>query len=239
MAALRVVSYNVHACVGRDGHFRPDRIGDVLALLDADVVAIQELEDRVFLGHPVSRYLAERLGMHAYPGMTLRRGRNHYGNLLLTRAAATTVQEHDLSVSGREPRGAIEACIRSHGREIRAIVTHLGLRALERGRQIGKLMHLLDGRHADVTVLAADFNEWRPGSGLHRRLRQWFGATPRPRSFPSARPVLPLDCIYAAPSICLDSVRAVRDGDSAVASDHLPIVAELDLDAAATGSGNS
>ena len=239
MAALRVVSYNVHACIGRDAHFRPDRIGDVLAALDADVVGIQELEDRVFLGHPVSQYLAERLGMHAYPGMTLRRGRNHYGNLLLTRTAATAIYEHDLSVSGCEPRGAIEAFIPFHGRQLRVIVTHLGLRALERGRQIGKLTDLLDGRDADVTVVAADFNEWRPASGLHRRLRQRFGRTPRPRSFPAARPVLPLDCIYTAPPACLDDVRAVRNGDTTTASDHLPVVAELDLDAAATTTRNS
>lgn len=230
MGSLRVVSYNVHACIGRDGHFRPDRIGDVLALLDADIVGIQELEERVFLGHPVSRYLADRLGMHAYPGMTLRRGRSHYGNLLLTRAAANAVREHDLSVSGREPRGAIEAFLTSHGRQVRVLVTHLGLRALERGRQIGRLVELLDGGRADVTVLAADVNEWLPGSGLHRKLRRRFGPTPRPRSFPAARPVLPLDCIYAAPADCMRSLRAVRNGDTVVASDHLPIVADLDLD---------
>ncbi|MDX1481383.1 MAG: endonuclease/exonuclease/phosphatase family protein [Woeseiaceae bacterium] len=231
MATLRVVSYNVHACVGRDGRFRPDRIGDVLAQLDADIVGLQEVEDRMFLGEPVSRYLAERLDMQAYSGTTLRRGRSRYGNLLLTRSRATDLREHDLSVSGREPRGAIEARIPSQGRTLRTFVTHLGLRAIERSQQIGRLLSLFENSEDDATVLMADFNEWRPASALHRRLRQIFGRTQRPRTFPASRPVLPLDCVYAAPAAALRRVRAVRDGDTVAASDHLPVVADIDLDA--------
>ena len=42
-APLRIATYNVHACVGRDGRHDPDRVATVIGELDADVVALQEL----------------------------------------------------------------------------------------------------------------------------------------------------------------------------------------------------
>ena len=41
-APLRVATYNVHACVGRDGRHDPDRVATVIEELNADVVALQE-----------------------------------------------------------------------------------------------------------------------------------------------------------------------------------------------------
>ena len=39
---LRVATYNVHACVGIDGRYDPDRVAAVVSELDADIVAVQE-----------------------------------------------------------------------------------------------------------------------------------------------------------------------------------------------------
>ena len=77
--------------------------------------------------------------------------------------------------------------------------------------------------------LCADFNEWIPFAGIHRRLVRALGRPPAPRTFPSARPILALDRIYASPKTALIRKKAIRNRQTLIASDHLPVVAELDL----------
>ena len=132
---LRFVTYNVHACIGMDGVFSPERICNVLEELRADFIGIQELEDRNFRGELVSEYLARSLGMHAYRGRTLKRRDAHYGNLLLSGDRATATRMHDISVPGREPRGVIECEYDVAGGRIRVLVSHFGLRTHERRRK--------------------------------------------------------------------------------------------------------
>jgi endonuclease/exonuclease/phosphatase family metal-dependent hydrolase len=40
---IRLVTYNIHGCVGRDGRLAVERVAGVLAELGADVIALQEL----------------------------------------------------------------------------------------------------------------------------------------------------------------------------------------------------
>jgi len=227
----RVVSYNVHGCVGRDGRFRPDRVADLLEMIDAEFIGLQEVEDRRFGDASVSDYLAERLGMRAYRGPTLLRKHSPYGNLLLSRGQAMRHDTVDLSVRGREPRGAVLASFDAGRCSLGVAVTHLGLTGRERARQMDKLEPALAMDDSDVNLLLGDFNDWRPGSRVHRSLARLFGATARPRTFPSARPTLSLDRIYARPNDRLSAVHAFRGGDAARISDHLPVVATLALPA--------
>jgi phospholipase D1/2 len=224
---LRVVSYNVHACIGSDGKFAPDRIADVLAALDADLIALQEVENRDVEGRSVVELLADRLGMHAYPGPTLKRSDADYGNLLLARPAAEAVTQHEISVPGREPRGIIEADFGLDDARLRMFVTHLGLSGTERRKQLDLLLSVLERDDTDLRVLAADFNEWFPFGRLHRRLGRGFGRSTRHKTFPAPLPVLGLDRIYVAPAVALKSSRTERSALARNASDHLPIVAEL------------
>lgn len=229
---MRIVSYNVHACVGSDGRFAPERIGDVLAALNADFVALQEVEDREVGGIPVSEFLARRLGMHAYPGPTLKRRDADYGNLLLAKPEASAITRHEISVPGREPRGIIEADFRTHDVQLRLFVTHLGLSGAERKKQLDLLLGVIDREDADVLVLAADFNEWAPAAGLHRQLGRRFGTSTRHKTFPAPLPVLGLDRIYVSPKQALRSSRVERSTLVRNASDHLPVVCDLALGAA-------
>lgn len=224
---IRIVSYNVHACIGRDRRFAPERIADVLEELDADFVALQEVEDRPYRGMTVTDYLAERLDMHAHRGATLYRGDAHYGNLLLAREAAVEHRLHDLSVASREPRGAIEADFLVDGKRLRLFVTHLGLRAGERKRQLELLLPELRRDDVDIRVLAGDLNEWRPAAVGNRVLTREMGAAPRPRTFPASAPLFALDRIYAAPRGAAATVTSVKTPAARWASDHLPLLAEL------------
>jgi endonuclease/exonuclease/phosphatase family metal-dependent hydrolase len=226
---LRIASYNVHACVGRDSRFDPARIADVIELLDADFVALQEVEDRVFESRDVSRFLAARLDMHAYRGVTLRRKDADYGNLLLARREAEQVRLHDISVSGGEPRGCIEADFLVANRRLRLFATHLGLRAGERLAQVQQLTPSLLRDGADIRVLAGDINEWRPAARGLRALRRVLGHGSCQRTFPAGTPAFALDRIFAAPQQAVRQVKAIRTRASRVASDHLPLVCDLSL----------
>jgi len=224
---IRIVSYNVHACIGQDRRFMPERIAEVLAGLEADFIALQEVEDRIHRSMSVSDYLADALGMQAYRGMTLLRGDAEYGNLLLSREAAIGQRLHDISMPGREPRGAIEADFVVGQSTLRLIVTHLGLRAGERVRQLRQLLPEMQREDADIRVLAGDINEWRPGAAATRLLEQTLGSAARPRTFPARAPVLALDRICVVPANSVAAVGAVSGAAARYASDHLPLVADL------------
>jgi endonuclease/exonuclease/phosphatase family metal-dependent hydrolase len=226
---LRFVTWNVHACIGIDGVFSPPRIRSVLEELGADFIGIQELEDRKFDGQPVSDYLARSLGMECFRGPTLKRGDDHYGNLLLSRHPAPETRTHDISVPGREPRGIIEAEHDIEGQRVRVMVTHLGLRADERRKQVDRLAVVARGKSADVDVLMGDFNEWRPASYTVRVLKRQFGTVVRHRSWPARRPLLPLDGICVSPSGVDVSDKVVRTAMARQASDHLPLICDVRL----------
>lgn len=225
---IRVASYNVHACVGTDGFFAPARIADVVAALEADVIALQEVEDREHRGMTVSRYLADVLGLYVAGRTTHRRVGLDYGNLLLSRTPPLHTTSIDLAVPNREPRAAIEADFVVARHSLRVMATHFGLSAKERRVQLQRILPRLQSPEADLTVLCADFNEWLPNSGLHRALRRTLGATPTVRTFPSRLATLSLDRIYATPVAALVSLKVVATATARQASDHLPVVAEFD-----------
>lgn len=227
---LRIVSYNVHGCVGTDRVFSPERIAAVLAALQPDVVALQEVESRLFKGQVVEEYLAQRLHMHAYTGPTLSRSDADYGNLLLARTAATSIRTHDISIAGVEPRGAIEAHFKIGHGHVRVVATHLGLSVSERSKQVQQLLSDINFGDADVDVVAGDVNEWRPFARPLRLLQAAFGCASGVRSFPARFPLFALDRIYVSPAIAAGPVQTDKSQACRVASDHLPLVCDIAIE---------
>lgn len=80
-------------------------------------------------------YLAQSTGLQAIAGMTFEKKTGPFGNVLLTGWRVLASRVHDLSVPGREPRGAIDAELDISGHSVRVVVTHLGLRAAQRRYQ--------------------------------------------------------------------------------------------------------
>jgi endonuclease/exonuclease/phosphatase family metal-dependent hydrolase len=227
---LKVASYNIHLGIGRDGRFAPERIAAIVKELDADIVCLQE----VSLGHPgfdMLTFLSRACRMHGIAGPTLTTSRGDYGNAILTRLDPIEVRRWDLSVPGHEPRGAISMVVKIAGFRWRAIATHLGLRPGERRKQIRRLLGFMQEAGSLPTVLMGDVNEWflwgRPLRWLHRHFKR----TPAPATFPSGWPIFALDRIWVEPNSALHGVRVHRSELSAVGSDHLPLTAQVRLDA--------
>jgi endonuclease/exonuclease/phosphatase family metal-dependent hydrolase len=167
--------------------------------------------------------------MDAVAGATLSRGDGHYGNGLLSRHPITATRQVDLTFGRREPRGAIAADIECPGRPLKVVATHLGLRPAERRAQVERLLALFNWRDDEPAVLLGDLNEWFLWGRPLRRLHRHFEETPACATFPSYMPIFALDRVWAHPGSLLRGV-AVNDSVRArAASDHLPLVATLEL----------
>jgi endonuclease/exonuclease/phosphatase family metal-dependent hydrolase len=223
---LRVATYNVHDCVGRDGVYAPDRIAAIIAHLRADLVALQEIT----LDHAgdVVALLERTTTMQAVDGTLFERGVGRYGNLLLSRGSIEAQDLHDLSFVGREPRGLIKATVVAEGTACVVGATHLGLSRRERRHQILKVATLLSDESLPV-ILMGDFNIWEGLSGFGPLTDVGFMTTGT-RSYPTwSRPFLPLDRILTRRpgrilASCYQAGRLAR-----IASDHFPVVANVEL----------
>jgi endonuclease/exonuclease/phosphatase family metal-dependent hydrolase len=228
MPSLRLVSYNIHGGIGRDRRFNERRILDVLREVEADVIALQEVESTAS-GVDMLGWLGAELGYHFVAGTTLTRADGHYGNGLLARCPVREFSTFDLSWRGREPRGAISADIDCDGHKLHIVATHLGLRPAERREQVTRLINLFRQRPGDRGVLLGDLNEWFLWGRPLRRLHRYFQRTPSPATFPSRMPVLALDRVWTHPRSLLRSLRVHKSATAKVASDHLPLVATLEI----------
>jgi len=230
-AVLRVASYNIHRAVGTDSRRDPARIAAVLREIDADILGLQEVDwqDRTRDGETQFEYLADMPGYCAVAGPNIRDHRGHYGNVMLSRLNVGRVRRIDLSAPEREPRGAIEAEIGLDGAALRVIVTHLGLGLRERRRQAVQLRAMIAEQPVRPTVLLGDFNDWLPGSPTLRPLLASCVLSGRPASYPSFCPVLALDRVFACALPSPPEVRVHDTRRARKASDHLPVVAAIDL----------
>ena len=245
---VTVVTYNIHRAIGVDRRFKPSRVASILRHHDADIVLLQEVDE----GAPRSRELdlARELALELdYPhyavghNVTLRRGR--YGNATLSRWPILRERNIDLTVGSRKRRGCQHTTVRleklsGHPHELEVFNLHLGLSARERAVQIGRLVHSSEFADLDPArpcLVGGDFNDWR--GRLHpifTEILDFRCATEREahrngtlRTFPSFSPTGGLDRVYYRGSLRLVRARVCRLRMSRLASDHLPIAAEFEL----------
>jgi hypothetical protein len=68
---ITLATYNIHACIGVDRRFVPERTVQVLRELDADVIALQKVEHHAMDGYDLLDYLAEKTGLTAIAGPSI------------------------------------------------------------------------------------------------------------------------------------------------------------------------
>lgn len=236
---IRIVSYNVHSCVGTDRKLDPDRVADVIASLEPDIIGLQELDVKRRRSGSVDQAaaIASRLKMdfHFHPAFSIEE--ELYGDAILTTLPMKMIKAAGLKSYG-EPRGAIWAEIEVGSARLQVFNTHLGLLRRERMRQAEELTGLDWINHPSVIgkplLVMGDFNSI-PSSAAYRQLlkpmqdaKQQTGHRPDP-TFPSRFPLLRLDHIFTANGPRILSAGAVRNEATRVASDHLPLLAEVEV----------
>lgn len=221
-----MATYNLHDCRGTDGRYDPVRTAAVLDELDADLIAVQEIT--LDSAGELVAALQQATGLQLLEATVLPRGNGRYGNALLTRVAVSASRRHDISQArAREPRGALSVSLKTEGRVLNLLATHLGLQAAERRRQIRHLAGLAE-REA-CALLLGDFNVWGWPAVLRPLTSMGFRGRPV-RSFPTRPyPLLSLDRILFRGPVSIRRIWRHVSVRSRSASDHYPIVADLDI----------
>lgn len=238
-SSFRIATYNIHKCRGLDRRVQPARIATVLREVDADVIALQEVVS--VDGEPErdqARFIARELGLHYCMGENRRLYGGAYGNVLLSRFPLRSIRNHDITTANREQRGCLRADIDLGTATIHVFNVHLGTSFLERRQQARKLVSpdiLLNPELLGSRVVLGDFNEWTRGL-TSRLLCAHFQSLDirshlrRSRTYPGVLPFLHLDHIYYDATVTVERLTLHRSRTALIASDHLPLVADLRLD---------
>ena len=249
--ALRVATYNIHQGVrglGPRKRLEIHNLGMAVEALDADMVFLQEVRlfhtrearqfDRTSFGWPAqgqAEFLAPYGYTSAYRTNAVTRHGEH-GNALLSRWPMGDVGHHDVSDHRFEQRGLLHVPVQWNGVTVHAVVVHFGLVHRSRVRQVERLARFIDDEvpAGELLVVAGDFNDW--GERLNGPMTE-LGLTravdPSAKradcvTFPSLAPVFALDRFYMRGLSCRRTM-VPRGTTWARMSDHLPLVAELEL----------
>lgn len=240
----RIMTYNVHRCVGMDGQLDVARTARMIALQKPDIVALQELDvGRARTGGVDQAHaIAQLLGMSFHFHAALRVEEERYGDAILTAAPMRLVQAGPLpgsrAVRGLEPRGALWVKIDLGEVELDVVNTHLGLVPHEQRAQAEALLGERWMGRADCTdpaILLGDFNA-TPQHAAYRRLAdRLHDAQRRVRrrglaTFPSRLPLIRIDHVFVSRSVVVTGVHVPRSGLARAASDHLPLTVDFRLD---------
>jgi len=246
---LRVMTYNIHSCVGIDGKLRPERVARVINRLQPDIIALQEVDAHRLRSrhHDQAEIIAGLLEFrHSFHSM-LEEEKEKYGIAVFSGVPFEPVKSALLTKADprrlREARGAIWIKIEANafGVPIHFINSHFGLGRDERMLQANTIVgeDWLGSIPADEPViLCGDFNS-TPQSPVWRKIHEKFpdsrlssSARRVPSTFPSLRPIAKLDHVFISRHFKVRNVIVPSNHTATIASDHLPLCVELELEVA-------
>ncbi len=241
---MRIMTYNVHGCRGTDGRLSHERIAEVIARFDPDVVALQELDSQRTRSEGLNqtRAIAEILAMESHFHAALRIADEEYGDAILSRHPLRLVRAEALPTPPsrflKEQRGALWAAVSVEGREVQIINTHFGLGRAERRVQARAILGpdwLGAARAAGPVIVCGDLNS-PAGGEVHWLFRQSLTDAQLEvpivgtrRTFATTFPVLCLDYVFVSTEFQVRAVNIPRSLLTRAASDHFPVVVDLDL----------
>jgi len=160
--------------------------------------------------------------------------RNHlFGNVVLSHYPMRHHSQHDLSYKTCEQRCLQRVDVDVDGRVLHVYNVHLGTAILERRHQAKRLATIVSDRHVSgPKIVLGDFNEWMRGlttTLLSSKLKavDLGRYMTRRRTYPGLFPILHLDHIYYDGPLEIVHIALPRTRLSLVASDHLPLVADI------------
>jgi endonuclease/exonuclease/phosphatase family metal-dependent hydrolase len=236
---LKILSYNVHSCIGTDRRLDPARIAEVIAAEAPDVIGLQELDvgrsrtQGIDQAHMIASLL--KMGFHFHPALKV--AEEKYGDAILTALPARMVKGGELPSHG-EQRGAVWVEVDLGGHKVQIFNTHLGLLGGDRMQQVEDLLGTSWLDHPDCQgrpkILLGDFNA-PPFTKTYRMLARRMtdavasaSKTPR-RTFPSRLPLLRIDHVFLSPDIVAVEARVVTTPLARLASDHLPLMVTVEI----------
>lgn len=229
---IKVASYNIRKSLGTDRRRSPDRILKILEELDADIIALQEVDrrfgERVTTLSPelivdLTRYTPVRFGIRQ---MSL----GWHGNVLLVRKGVNVLGQQRIDLPAFEPRGAVMADVEVGGVPVRVVGMHLGLTGGYRVKQAQAVvgyLEKLEGRRP--TVIMGDLNQWAEDGGCLAQFAVHHNVIAPGPSFHARAPMLKLDRIITSRDFRLEATGVHHSALARTGSDHLPVWATLKL----------
>jgi endonuclease/exonuclease/phosphatase family metal-dependent hydrolase len=230
---LRVATYNIHRCRGMDGRTVPARVARVIESLEADIVALQEVIGPGPHGGGHAQELGAALGMGWVMAETRQLRGHAFGNAVFSHFPIRHHVQYDLSWKTCEPRACQRVDLAVEDHTLHLYNVHLGTAFRERRHQAERLSAIVhDRRIVAPKLVLGDFNEWMRGLAtdlLSARLQSidLRSHLRRRRTYPGLFPILHLDHIYYEGHVEVVKLELPRTRTSLIASDHLPLVAEL------------
>jgi endonuclease/exonuclease/phosphatase family metal-dependent hydrolase len=240
---LRLLSWNIHKCVGGiDRRYDPARTAALLAQAAPDLVLLQEVGQKGtwYRGERQVDVLGDLLGFQQrsyFVNVRFGEQRGEYGNAILSRYPITATENIDLTIGRRKARSVLHAALRipvgTGGRALHVFNMHLGLGERERRQQLEKFLQaepFANLRPTTPIVVAGDFNDVWGTIGKRLLVPAGFIGMPRPvRTFPAWAPMRALDSVYLRGDVHLQHINTLRTAVARRASDHLPLLAQLDV----------
>ena len=235
---LKILSYNVHSCIGTDRKLDPARVAGVIAEAAPDVIGLQELDigrSRTG-GIDQAQVIASLLQMDYHFHAALNVAEERYGDAILTPHPTRLLRAGMLPSHG-EQRGALSIELSHDTRPVQIVNTHLGLRSKDRNAQMQELLGREWLSHPDWVgrpqIMIGDLNA-TPMTRTYKRIasvyRDAHVAVARPRAtFPSRFPLLRLDHIFVSQEVKVVEARVISTPLARLASDHLPLLVTVEI----------
>src|SRR5216684_3383007 len=234
---LRVMTYNIHVCVGMDKKLDLPRIAAVINAQHPDLVGLQEVDRGVTRTQRIDEIaeLSKLTRMDYAFAFNLRYQGGQYGVAILSRLPIRAT-DHRLYQNTREAerRGFIRAEVNVGRRTVNFVTTHLDYQ-YEDGRlfEARQLLSALKDLKSPLIVVG-DFNDI-PAGQAYQLMRYQFGdawtenrAADEGFSYPADKPAKRIDYIFFRST---DRVRTKRAWIvNTLASDHVPVVADLKIE---------
>ena len=222
----RLMSYNVHNCVGLDGELSVERIARVINEADVEAVAIQELDSMTtrYPGHDMLSEVAALTGMYPTYAPTIDYRGGKYGVGMLTREKPISHRQVPLPCRS-EPRTLLIVELENYY----YCCTHLSLHEDDRVTSVAIIIEELS-KLDKPAIIAGDFNA-QPNSfpmmALGRKFHV-FEKSGTPYTFPANEPEREIDyvALYTGGGATAEVVEH-RVISAPVESDHAPMVAEV------------
>ena len=240
--SLRLMTYNVHSCVGTDGRLSIERIVSLIRHCDPDVVALHEVDvgREATGGVDQAAEIADRLGMSFHFEPAIVDGTQRYGNAILSRLPFVVRHGDLLPQAAERPLTESRSCswvtVETGAGPVQLLATHLGLDRRERLRHVDTILGPDWIGHPDCdgpVILCGDFNS-PPGAAAYRRIgrrlndaqRALAGHVPL-RTWMSGFPILRIDHVFVSPDLDVTAVQVPNSFLARVASDHRPLVVDV------------
>lgn len=235
---IRVMTYNIHSCVGMDGKLFPGRIARIIGRQAPDIVALQEVERNMERTgrRDQTRLIAEQLEMRSVFFPILKNQGGEYGLAVLSRfpfrVMSCAVLPRFIMASPTEERGIMWLRFETRHGPVHLFNTHLSLVKRERLIQMRHITgHLLDKiPAAEPVIFGGDLNagvnsptynlladKLRDAGRIHPHFQ------PEP-TFVSSYPLFRLDHLFYSRHLAPVRVSVINDWECRLASDHLPVV---------------